>query len=138
MTMDDWAAFLGKTSKTVKAKRMKGSKEYTEPEFETTPADKFKVGSMEGEGDVWRGDWAWSLCATKETGPIRRSWLSGRILEDGECMVHVGADWRRGVHISEVPPESWSHILGAPHGGDPRIMGQMRSKFTREAKRAMT
>ena len=134
-TLDDWTWFLG-SGKGTKAKRMKGSKEYTEAEFELEQVKKLEVLVQEADDDPWRPVWAWTLCETEETG-IRRSWMSGRILADGECMIHLEGNLNRGIHVSEVPAEAWHWILGQPHGGDGRIMGALKSKYTREAKKAM-
>lgn len=137
-TMDDWAAFLGKTKTAVKAKRMQGSDpvEWTSPEFEWIDANEVTISDTMSDPTCWRPTWAWSLMQTKETG-TRRCWMSGRMLSDGECMIHIEGRWGRGVHISQLTPEAWHFILGQPRGGDGRIMGQLRSKWTREAKRAM-
>ena len=139
-TMGDWSAFLGKTDKkaTKKATRMKGTKpvEYTEAEWASEIASEVTVSDRHGDV-AHRPVWAWSLMETPETGR-RRSWMSGRVLSDGECMIHLEGNWSRGIHISEVPAEAWHWILGAPHGGDSRILGQMKARWTREAKKAIS
>lgn len=136
--MSAWAAFLGKTTHAKKARKMKGSRDYDEAEYEWEEARQVKVSDTEGWGRLeWkaqRPEWAWSLMETPETGP-RRSWMSGRVLSDGECMIHIEGNWSRGIHISEVPAEAWHQILGQPYGGDGRILGQMKARWTREAKK---
>jgi len=133
VAMDAWAEFLGKATTAVKAKKIKGEDAYTQCEFEWGPVKKVTVGREEAADDV-RPVWSWSLCETEETG-IRRSWLSGEVLEDGQCMIHLEARWGRGLHVSELKPEDWHWILGQPQGGDGRIMGSLKSKYTREAKK---
>ena len=128
-TMDDWAEFLGKTSVAVKAK--KG----VEAEYEFTPAKKPVISDHHGDIAI-RPPWAWSLMQTKQTGR-RRCWWCSTVLSDGECMIHIEGRWDRGVHIRHVTPDAWSYILGQPRGGDARILGQMRSRWTREAKRVV-
>lgn len=137
-TIDDWAAFLGKTGTAVKATRVKGSNPvtYTEAEFAYEAAKKVDVADEEGGKTTHRPVWAWSLMETAETG-IRRSWMSGRVLEDGQCMIHIEGNWSRGIHIAEVPAQAWHLILGQPHGGDSRILGQMKARWTREAKKQL-
>ena len=131
--MQAWSQFLGK-GKVVAAKKVKGTDEYTDPQLELFPRDKFSVSEREGAEGI-RPEWAWSLMETDETG-VRRCWLSQRTLEDGECMIHIGGNMRRGVHVSQLSPEQWDWILGEPYGGDARIMGALKAKYTREGKKA--
>lgn len=132
--MKAWADFQGKKVSAVKSKRIKGGG-WTEPEFSWRPADEVKVGSIQNLKDPVRPTWAWSLQATEETGPVRRCCMTQRVLQDGQCMIHVGGDWKRGVHVSALKPDMWHRLLGQPHGGDRRALTNLKNKYTREAKK---
>jgi hypothetical protein len=133
-----WQEFQAK-AKGVPAKRIKGSKpaEYTDPEVSVSKLTEVVI-QQEVRG---RSPWGWTLAETEDTG-FRKCWLSTRPIPDGECAVHLPrADgsirWDRAIALGAVPADRWHDILGQPQGADGYMLGQMRAKWTREAKKEL-
>lgn len=87
-------------------------------------------------GVQWLQDrpfWGWDLGYESD---VRTCWLCHKLIPMGHTGVYVSS-LKRQVHTRCLTPSQWHTILGQPYGGDSRIMGELRARQTREAKKSV-
>ena len=131
ISKEQWAGFQSKATKVKQWGPRRGVGEITISEPKEVVVGEWNITNSAG-----RRSWGWSL-GFEDDETVRLCWVCHNPIPKGRCGVYVSSR-RRPFHVGCVTPDGWHNILGQPRGGDPSIMGAMRSRWTREAKKAMT